>query len=171
MTAGPYPPDHGTVPSEVTVTIDGERVVVCGVRLTEERARQVASKINGCLLRLDGERWERKRAEEAARWASEAVAVADVNGRGLVRLLPDGRVQARDRLWLADMRPAFDALLAHCAAQRRLWWLGSSGMLHLDGCGCSLNDSFSLARLLPVEEVPAKVCKRTARKLAAEVTP
>lgn len=168
---GPFLPSVGEVPTEVTVTLDGDHVVVCGVRLTEEEARQVASKINGCLLRLDGERRARKRAEEAARWVSEAVAVADVNGRGLVRLLPDGRIQARDRLWRMDMRPALDALLGNCPTPCRLWWLGSSGMLHLDGCGCSLNDSFSLARLLPVEEVPARVCKRSARKLLAAVTP
>ena len=35
---GPYPPDHGTVPSEVTVTRDGDHVVVCGVRLSEDAA-------------------------------------------------------------------------------------------------------------------------------------
>lgn len=169
--SGPYPPDHGTVPTEVTVTRDGDHVVVCGVRLTEEEARQVAGKINGCLARLNGERWERRRAEEEARWVSAAVAVADVNGRDHVRLLPDGRVQARDRVMLMSARPALGALLASCPAPRRLWWLGSNGMLHLDGCGCYINKSLSDARLLPVEEVPARVCKRTARKLTMAVTP
>lgn len=42
---GPYPPDHGTVPTDVTVTRDGGHVVVCGVRLTEEEARRVAAVI------------------------------------------------------------------------------------------------------------------------------
>ena len=43
---GPYPPDHGERPTEVTVTRDGEHVVVCGVRLTEVEARRISVAIS-----------------------------------------------------------------------------------------------------------------------------
>ena len=35
---GPFLPTVGEVPSEVTVTRDGDHVVVCGVRLSEDAA-------------------------------------------------------------------------------------------------------------------------------------
>lgn len=173
--SGPYLPDHGTVPSEVTVTRDGDHVVVCGVRLTEEQARPVAGLLNGHLLNIKHERETAKRQAEALRrrreWLAGAVAVAELPSGDPVRLLPDGRIETAGPVWYRDLRPTLALMLAACPTPRRLWWVGSRKMLHMDGCGCNINKSLSDARLLPVEEVPAKVCKRTARKLAAEVTP
>lgn len=174
MTAGPYSPDHGTVPSEVTVTRDGDEVLVCGVRLSEEQARDMTRRINGVLVQI---RVEREQAERQARreqrrreFAEGAVAVVELVDGTPMRLLPSGDVQADGWVWAGDMRTAFVSLLAACPEPRRLWWLGSRGMMHLDGCSCNIEKCLSTAHLLPVGEVPNKVCKRSARKLAGEVT-
>ena len=174
---GPFLPSVGEVPSEVTVTRDGDHVVVCGVRLPTEAAILLSRKINATatvitreaeLLRQGAEREARRAA-----WLAGAVAVAELPSGAPVRLLPNGRIDAGSVIWCSSLslRPTLDALLAACPTPRRLWWVGSRGMRHLDGCGCWHNSSLSDARLLPADERPAKVCKRTARKLAAEVTP
>lgn len=172
---GPYQPDHGTVPSEVTVTRDGDTVLVCGVRLSEDEARRVAGVIFHHMDVIRNERETAKRQAEALRrrreWRAGAVAVAELESGDPVRLLPTGHVDARGPVWYRDLRPTLDALLDACPTPRRLWWQGSRGMLHLDGCGCYHNSSLPDARLLRSDEVPAKVCKRSARKLAAGVTP
>lgn len=175
MTSGPYPPDYGTVPTQVSVARDGNKVIVCGVRLSEEDALEVAGAI---FHHLDVMRVERETAKRQAvalqrrrEWWAGAVAVAGMESGDPVRLLPNGQVDARGPVWYRDLRRALAALLAACPTPRRLWWHGSRGMMHLDGCGCYHNIDLSDARLLPVDEVPPKVCKRSARKLAAEVAP
>ena len=174
---GPYPPDHGTVLSEVTVTRDGDDVLVCGVRLTEDEARGVAYAIQSHAAAIRREREQRGQEAEAeasrAAWRAGAVSGADMPSGAPVRLLPNGRIDAGSVIWCSSLslRPTLDALLAACPTPRRLWWVGSRGMRHLDGCGCWHNSSLSDARLLPADERPAKVCKRSLRKLAAEVTP
>ena len=172
---GPFLPSVGEVPSEVTVTRDGDHVVVCGVRLSTEAAILLSRKINSTATVITREaELMRQGAEREARraaWLAGAVAVAELPSGEPVRLLPNGRIETRGPVWYRDLRPTLALMLAACPTPRRLWWVGSRKMLHMDGCGCWHNDTLSDARLLPVEEVPAKVCKRTARKLAAVVTP
>ena len=68
---GPFNPDHGTIPSEVTVTRDGPAVVVCGVSLSADAATEVVRRINQCLRRIEEERWQEERAARAELRAAE----------------------------------------------------------------------------------------------------
>lgn len=163
---GPYPPDHGTVQSEVTVTRDGDHVVVCGVRMTEEEAQDLTRRINGFLRLLEGERWQKERAAKAARWVDEAMAIVSYDGRVVrVRLSPSGVVSCDKPTNESNMAKGV-AMLRKIHPDRKLWRLnGETEMWHIEGCGCSVYGR--KWRLMSADFVAPKVCKRSALKLAA----
>ena len=160
--SGPYLPDHGERPTEVTVTRDGTHVVVCGVLATSAAIRRE---------RVAREQRQRQEAEERE-WTARALAVVEVDGVSL-RIAPSGRVESRgeERPYWIDA--AIETLLA-AVPGRRVWWEGAS-VWHVRACGCVVWPVLLVdLALMPHDWRPPAggkpACKRSLRKLAAEVT-